>query len=116
MAPMKSVIKQSSKFAITLPTAFLYYERGINMMNLYDRHLQNHISSIPHRFHASGIFSNVYLIRLHKLSDFLWIPFSLTVISDFSLWKFTKIFKSDLLIRTFHFASSIDFNFSLAPT
>jgi hypothetical protein len=114
-APMKAIIKQSSKFAITLPTAFLHYEREINMTNLYNRHLQNHISSIPRRFHASSILSNIYLIRLHQLSDSLWIPFSPTNISDFSLWKFTKTFKSDLLIRTFHFASSIGFNFSLAP-
>jgi hypothetical protein len=71
MTPIKAVIKQSSKFAITLPFAFLHYERGINMTNLYDRHLQNHISSIPRRFHASPILSNIYLIRLHQLSDSL---------------------------------------------
>src|SRR5204863_523023 len=110
-APMRKIIKHAGKLSNSLPPTFLNNNHGLNMTDLFQCITQNHIFTFTNRFNNSQILSGIYYHRLHNLQNALWItvhPFS---ISDFSVWKFTKTFKLDLLCRTLHFASLINISF-----
>jgi len=82
------------------------------MIDLFDRHLQQHAATFARRFHESPILSTLYKIRVALLQDSMWLPSSPLHVQDFSPWKSTNTFKFDLLIRTLHFCSSLGLRFS----
>src|SRR5688572_7267702 len=86
-SPMRSLIKNSSGFSLSLPSALLHYHRIIGMTNLFERNIQNHVATFANRFHASDILADIYRIHLENLKDILWIDISPLFIDDFSVWK-----------------------------
>jgi len=104
-APLRILVKRASKFSSSLPSSFLHYENGVELTNLYQRVVQNHIATFTSRFNSSQILTNIYNIRLLLLRDALWTACSPLTIRDFSVWMYTNTFKTDLLFRTIYFAS-----------
>src|SRR5437868_14776305 len=90
-ASMRRIIKHAARFAISLPSAFLHANTGINMTNLYQRNIQNHISSFLKRFNSSPRLTNIYLNRLLSLQDALLISFPPFLIKNFSAWLYTVV-------------------------
>src|SRR5256714_4422394 len=110
-APMRRVIKHSSNLVINTPSALLHASTGLNMINLFQCNIQNHISSFAARFNGSEILSDIYLYRLLLLQNALWITFSPFLLKDLSPWFFTSSFQKDIICRTIYFASLIDISF-----
>src|SRR4051794_22842270 len=91
-APMGKILKHAGKFSNTLPLSFLYLDQGLHMTDLHSRIVQNHISIFTARLNTSEILANIYHYRLHNLQDTLWAPLHPFDITDFSVWKLTKLF------------------------
>ena len=116
-SPVRIITKHAEKFSSTLPSSFLYLNQEFQLTDLYARIIQNHTSTLTARFNASETLSSIYYHRIHNLQDALWTPIHPFDIKDFTVWKHTKTFLTNLLCRTLHFTSllNISYNSSALP-
>ena len=94
-----------------------HLNQGLQLTDLYTCIIQNHTFTLTARFFASETLSSIYHHRTHNLQDALWTPIHPFDIKDFTVWKHTKTYLTDLLCRTLHFTSllNISYNSSALP-
>jgi hypothetical protein len=104
-APFKRIYKHSFKLTISLPNAFLHYNKALGLVNLYQRHLTNHITHLSNILHNDQLdtVKNIIFHRLYNIQIDINIPHSPLYIDNFNAFTKTKCFKTDYILHLFFF-------------
>jgi hypothetical protein len=106
-ASFKRIYKNSLKLTISLPNAFLHYNKALGLVNLYQKHLTNHITQLSNILYNDRLetIKNIILHRLYNIQIDINIPYSPLYIDNFNVFKKTKCFKTDYIFRLLFFSN-----------
>src|SRR4051812_6569966 len=110
----RRVFKNSLKINISIPNAFLQYNKAYELINLFQRQITNHVSNfskIIHGIEPSSV-KNIMLHRLYSIQKDIHIPHSPLLINSFNTFKHTKCFKTDYIFRLLFFAHQFNIGFA----
>src|SRR6185369_4437535 len=110
MAPFKNVAHVTR----SLPDGFLHSRDALNIMDIFARHLSNHVGMFAKSIDSDNILKDIMDIRLANLQSSLCLPFSPLIleIEEFDVFKFTKQFRHDLIFRLIYFSSKLGIRFA----
>src|SRR4051794_22471223 len=85
----RRVFKNSLKINISIPNAFLQYNKAYGLINLFQRQITNHVSNFSKIIHGiePSTVQNIMLHRLYSIKKDIHIPHSPLLINSFNTFK-----------------------------
>jgi len=117
MAPFKRTFKHSLKLCVTLPSAFLHFDKAFGLINLYQRQITNHCAGFSKilQMDSNSITKRLLDHRIFAIQKDIHIPFSPLLLTEFSAFIKLQRYKSDYIFRLLAFTSKLGIAFARPP-
>src|SRR4051812_1121224 len=112
MGPFKMLYKNTSNIVKSLPNCFLHYSQVLELANLYQQHITNHITTLNNSLSTGDNFSRIIQHRLFQIAEDFNLPFSPLLLKRFDAFTKTNIMNTNLVLRIIFHASKIGVSFA----